>query len=535
MFGMPDAGNCTVCTSWLNIGVWNQYDFAPYILESQGQTQSSSFDWGALSNYMFQTPVDAYIPANVTNNILQVYVRSVFGDQAPYNMPLDSAKHTFLNGLEILPNDVSQPVWTINTQGQTTIAPGQTLNPFSVIASGGAPNDPTWTIVSGPPQASLNGSTLSLAADANSPGEAIVVRASDGIYSATASITELPPAPRSLSSSATYNGTDAATEGQWTSVYGSDGFMVANDMTQLPAYTTVASQGDFTYTWAEPTTDPRALQVSPGSSTLIASAYYGNQFAFHVNLTDGKEHRIALYLLDFDNASRTENIVILDAVTNAVLDTESYSNFTDGLYASWNIKGNVLIQVIETGARHAVTSGLFFDPPSASTQSASVNYVGLDTVTEGTWSGLYGSDGYVIANDVTQLPAYARESITGDYTWTWEEPTSDPRALQVSYGSATGIASAYATHTFALNLNLTDGNTHRVALYLLDFDYRSRAESISVVDAASNTVLDTESYANFSSGEYAVWNVKGNVIFQITQTGQSPAVFSGVFFDPLPN
>lgn len=534
MFGMPDAGNCTVCTSWLNIGAWNQYDFAPYILEAQGQAQTKSFDWGALSNYMFQTPVDAYIPATVTNNILQVYVRSVFSDQPPYSVPLDSTKHTFLNGLEILPNGVSQPGWTINTQGQATISPGQTLNPFSVVASGGAPNDPTWTIVSGPPQASLNGSTLSLAAGAHSPGDAIVVRASDGTYSATASITEASGSPLISSSSATYNGTDAATQGQWTGVYGGDGFMIANDLTQLPAYASV-SQGTSSYTWADPTSDPRALQISPGSSDLIASAYYGSQFAFHVNLTDGNEHQVALYLLDFDNASRPENIVIMDAVTSVILDTESFSNIKNGLYASWNIRGNVLIQVTETGTWHAVVSGLFFDPPSASTPSASVNYVGLDTTTQGTWSGNYGSDGYIIANDVTQLPAYARASVNGSLTYTWAEPTSDPRALQISHGSATGIASAYASQSLSLNLNLTDGATHRIALYLLDFDNRSRSESISVVDAATNAVLDTESYASFSSGDYAVWNVKGNVIFRITQTGKSHAVFSGVFFDPLPN
>ena len=103
LFGMPDEGSCTVCTNWLLTSFSNQYTFAPNILESQGDVKNSTFDFGAVSSYLFQTPVDAYIPATVTNNLLQVYVRSVMSDQAPYNVPLNSSTIVFLNGLEIMP------------------------------------------------------------------------------------------------------------------------------------------------------------------------------------------------------------------------------------------------------------------------------------------------------------------------------------------------------------------------------------------------------------------------------------------------
>ena len=315
---------------------------------------------------MFQTPVDAYIPATVTNNILQVYVRSVFSDLPPYNMPLDSKTHAFLNGLEIMPNGAQAPSWSINTGGQLTIAPGQTLRPFSVVASGGAPNDPQWSIISGPAVADLNGSSLSLGADANSPGSTILVQASDGTYSATASITEVAAPTTHNPSSAAYNGTDTITKGQWTGTYGADGFITANAVTQLPAYASLLVDTTPTYTWAQPTTDPRALQVASGSQNLIAAAYAGNSFTFPVNLSDGKVHRLALYLLDFDYSSRAESISILDAESKAVLDTESFSSFDQGLYASWNIKGQVLVQVTKAADSHAVVSGVFFDTPAPS-------------------------------------------------------------------------------------------------------------------------------------------------------------------------
>jgi len=104
------------------------------------------------------------------------------------------------------------------------------------------------------------------------------------------------------------------------------------------------------------------LQVSSGSSSRIASTYYSySSFTIDVNLTDGNMHRIALYLLDWDTSSRSETISILDAASNTVLDTETFSGFHNGVYAAWNVRGHVLIEVKLNGGSNAVVSGLFFN------------------------------------------------------------------------------------------------------------------------------------------------------------------------------
>ncbi len=121
-----------------------------------------------------------------------------------------------------------------------------------------------------------------------------------------------------------------------------------------------------------------------------------------------------------------------------------------------------------------------------------VTYLGLDSTTQGQWTGKYGSDGYQIANGATSLPAYATVSFTGASLYTWAPQTTDPRALQTAPSSATGIASSYyANPSFNINLNLTDGNSHRVALYLLDWDTTARNETISILDATTHAVLDS--------------------------------------------
>ena len=104
--------------------------------------------------------------------------------------------------------------------------------------------------------------------------------------------------------------------------------------------------------------------------------------------------------------------------------------------------------------------------------------------------------------------------------------------MQTASGATTRIASAYyAGSSFTINVNLTDGKTHKVALYFLDWDSTTRAETITMKDAVSGSILDTESYSNFHNGEYGAWNVTGNVIIQVTRTGSANAVVSGLFFN----
>jgi hypothetical protein len=337
------------------------------------------------------------------------------------------------------------------------------------------------------------------------------------------------------SSAATYSGLDTATQGTWTGVYGADGYLIANDAMTVPSYASVSLGGDATYTWVAPTTDPRALQTYSGSSTRLASTYFASgSFNISIDITDGSTRRVALYLLDWDSSVRAETITIKDAASGTTLSTQSFSGFNGGEYAVWNIKGNVVIQVTCTGGANAVVSGVFFGAGAAATPpSSSATYSGLDTTTQGAWTGKYGSNGEIIANTINSAASFASISLTGDSPYTWIQPTSDPRALQSASGSTSGVASCYFApgSYFDVNLNLTDGNTHRIALYLLDWDSTVRGETITIMDAATNTVLSTQPFSGFHNGEYAIWNVKGRVVIQVTLNSGANAVVSGIFID----
>ena len=423
------------------------------------------------------------------------------------------------------------------TPVSATIAPGTTQQ---FVATATYSDSSTQTVTS---TAAWNSTTTYTAtinaagvATGVSPGTSNITASLNGLTSPASLLTVTTSTPPT--SSATYVSTDTSTQGTWTNVYGADGNLIANNSTAPPSYATVSLTGDETYTWDTSSTDLRDLQTASGASTRIASNYnsFGHSFTINVNLIDGNTHRVALYLLDWDTFSRAESITISDAVSGAVLNTQNFSNLHNGVWAVWNLKGNVVITVTNTataGDGATIVSGIFFGAP---TNTASATFSGTDTTTQGTWTGTYGADGYVIANDAAAPPSYATVSFTGDETYTWDTSSTDVRDLQTASGAATRIASNYNSfgHSFTINVNLTDGNTHRVALYLLDWDTFSRAESITITDAVSGAVLNTQNFSNLHNGVWAVWNLQGNVVITVTNTataGDGATIVSGIFFN----
>jgi len=185
----------------------------------------------------------------------------------------------------------------------------------------------------------------------------------------------------------------------------------------------------------------------------------------------------------------------------------------------------ILISLLSAGQAKANTSA-----------AASAIFTKMDAVPHGNWRGVYGGDGYAVSNDSQNVPSYATYGVQDQSSWTWANGTSDPRALQCASCAGRIAATWYSTSTFNFDINLTDGNTHQIALYAMDWDtyMGGRAETIQVADANSNAVLDTRSISGFSGGVYLVWNVSGHVRISTTvNTGN--AVISGVFFgSPAP-
>jgi len=152
-------------------------------------------------------------------------------------------------------------------------------------------------------------------------------------------------------------------------------------------------------------------------------------------------------------------------------------------------------------------------------------------------SNYYGTDGFVVVGDTSEYPSYANVAIRGvEQTTVWAPSTSDPRALQKAY-SVDRIAAAWTTTqpSFDVDIQITDGLTHQVALYFLDWDSQSRAIQIAAIEmsTADGTLKDYRLIDNFSQGIYSIYNISGRVIFRIWRQSGADAGLSGIFFQPV--
>jgi len=81
------------------------------------------------------------------------------------------------------------------------------------------------------------------------------------------------------------------------------------------------------------------------------------------------------------------------------------------------------------------------------------------------------------------------------------------------------------------DLDRTDGATHRVGLYALDWTTWSQPAR-EIIDAASGRGARCPQLANFAQGQYLAWDLRGTCRSASPTSGPFNAVVSGLFFDP---
>jgi hypothetical protein len=326
---------------------------------------------------------------------------------------------------------------------------------------------------------------------------------------------------------------DATTQGTWKNTYGASGFQLINETLALPATAQLTAAGQASHTWQATTTQVRALQKAATADRLAATWFTPANMSLTLQASDSQYQQVALYFLDWDAQGRQQRVDVLDAQSGALLDSRTLSNFSQGVYLVWRTRGAVQFKLTRLAGPNAVVSGLFLNaeltipgralPPSAS-------FVKTDTATRGAWKTVYGAEGRHVINDVSNYPRYAQVTPREQNVWAWANASSDVRALQRVQSPGQLAAAWYASKDLSLEMNLTDGRLHTVALYFLDWDNRSRSLKVELLNGLNGAVLDTRAVNGFYGGQYLVWQVGGRVTVRITRVGGDNAVLSGIFF-----
>jgi hypothetical protein len=264
-------------------------------------------------------------------------------------------------------NPVLSGIFFGGTTGNTvTVAPssvtlsgGQTQT-FTATVNGTSNQSVTWSLSAGAAGSISQAGVYTAPSTISSVQtlSVIATSAADGITTGSASVTLTPTGS---GGSISFVQTDLTTQGNWKTVYGSQGYNVIQDTASYPSYVTVTPGNVYTYTWAASTSDVRGLQKAASGTDRIAGCWYTPNASFTVdlNFSDTVQHQVAFYFVDWDSGGRSVQAQILDAGNN-VLDTQNLTSFVNGAYLVWKLSGHVKLQVANVGGVNPVLSGIFF-------------------------------------------------------------------------------------------------------------------------------------------------------------------------------
>ena len=293
---------------------------------------------------------------------------------------------------------------------------------------------------------------------------------------------------------ASFLGADAATHGSWRGVYGADGFNVFGDTVSYPAYAVVTPANKLDWSWQTSTTDPDALQKAAGTDRIASCWYSASGFSIDIRITDGLQHRLALYFLDWDFAGRSETVQCSDGDTGAVLGTQTVSGFGQGIYLTWNLSGHVRITITRNGGPNAVLSGIFFGGgaamPTVATPVISPNggsYTNAQTITlsttttgaeiryttdgtdPGTTSPLYSAPFTLSASATVKARGFksgSTASATAAATFTISPPGSGTGSAKFAYIGADSVTQGNWKSTYGADGYNVIGNSVKYPSYV---------------------------------------------------------------------
>jgi hypothetical protein len=165
---------------------------------------------------------------------------------------------------------------------------------------------------------------------------------------------------------AEFLGADSTTLGNWKGKYGTYGYFMPYFAPVFPNHFWIDHSGTARWSWSWPATGASALQMpssQSGTDRYAVCWYSPASMTFGFRFSDEREHIVSLYCIDWDRAGRIQRIELWDPLSGDVLDTQTISNFSSGIYLRWRISKDVMARVVPLQGPNAVISGIFLDPP----------------------------------------------------------------------------------------------------------------------------------------------------------------------------
>jgi hypothetical protein len=161
-------------------------------------------------------------------------------------------------------------------------------------------------------------------------------------------------------------GADTVTRGSWKSKYGKSGSVVIGDESVVPAGISLRGTGGNGWVWESNSSIGSALNKTTLAGRIAACWYAHDSITVTVGTEDANTRKISLYVWDAYHVGRSQRIEVIEPKTGTILHSYDLSNYGNGVYLSWEVKGTVAFRLantatLKTGTWNAVLSGIFFD------------------------------------------------------------------------------------------------------------------------------------------------------------------------------
>lgn len=258
---------------------------------------------------------------------------------------------------------------------------------------------------------------------------------------------------------------DAVTGGNWGGVYGSEGYVLCNylgnrsDKRSLPSYVSSVSYSIWAAepppaaVWNSSTTDTRALSAdATNQGARKAACYYTegtrgirNSMAVTIRCKETRPYQVALYVVDWDDQSRSLGVSMHDADTlDLIAPQRVVKDFAGGKYLIYSYNKSVTFRIEEVRGPNAVLSGIFFDPAPFNTAPI-VSDIG---------------DKFLYSGQSKQLSPSATDDQAAYQTLTYSLIEAPPGAeIDPTTGKITWAASADASGSYQFTVRVTDSGT----------------------------------------------------------------------------
>jgi alpha-L-rhamnosidase len=308
------------------------------------------------------------------------------------------------------------------------------------------------------------------------------------------------------------------------------------------------------------------LPVGVDEAIVQLSAVLLERLGLSIQRASGFDDLSTVFIEHINNGSRIESKIISNH-TEAPLVDESNVLFGRTFVLEFNLKsfGKYSLRVFQNQNKLLIKEnpwtpslGSPFPPPSWPGR-----FLGSDTTTSGNWQNLYGKNGYVLfgwkslINDLKVLPPYVQDVIL----WTsensgflgsrvsWENSTSDERALQDPQGTgrALGAATSFGGGTFIIDVILTaaaaEVNKEFVlSIYCVDYGPtpwgsgsmgENRTGQILLLTGWPdfNPMTPRQVLKDYSKGVWMRYSVNGNVRVRLGVIRGDMSVLSAIMFD----